>query len=67
MTTGFLPQLDNRRLVRMVEISRILNSETHLDQLLSTIIKEAAEMTHLFIRPSHPPTSFYCVLESHSV
>lgn len=45
MTTGFLPQLDNRRLVRMVEISRILNSETHLDQLLSTIIKEAAELT----------------------
>lgn len=45
MTTGFLPQLDNRRLVRMVEISRILNSETHLEQLLSTIIKEAAELT----------------------
>jgi len=45
MTTGFLPHLDNRRLVRMVEISRILNSETHLDQLLSQIIKEAAELT----------------------
>ncbi|MCP4359194.1 MAG: GAF domain-containing protein [Chloroflexi bacterium] len=45
MTTGFLPQLDNKRLVRMVEISRILNSETHLDQLLSQIIKEAADLT----------------------
>lgn len=45
MTTGFLPHLDNSRLVRMVEISRILNSETHLDQLLSQIIKEAAELT----------------------
>lgn len=45
MTTGFLPHLDNQRLVRMVEISRILNSETHLDQLLSQIIKEAAELT----------------------
>lgn len=45
MTTGFLPHLDNRRLVRMVEISRILNSETQLDQLLSQIIKEAAELT----------------------
>ncbi|NJN54184.1 MAG: GAF domain-containing protein [Anaerolineae bacterium] len=45
MTTGFLPQLDNKRLVRMVEISRILNSETHLEQLLSHIIEEAAELT----------------------
>lgn len=45
MTTGFLPHLNNQRLVRMVEISRILNSETHVDQLLSHIIKEAAELT----------------------
>lgn len=46
MTTGLLPHLDSKRLVRMVEISRILNSETHLDQLLSHIIKEAAELTN---------------------
>lgn len=45
MTTGFLPHLDNKRLVRMVEVSRTLNSATHLDQLLSHIIKEAAELT----------------------
>jgi signal transduction histidine kinase len=45
MTTGFLPHMDSKRLIRMVEISRILNSETHLDQLLSQIIKEAAELT----------------------
>lgn len=46
MTTGFLPNLDNKRLLRMVEISRTLNSETHLDLLLSQIIKEAAGLTN---------------------
>lgn len=46
MTTGFLPNLDNKRLLRMVEISRTLNSETHLEQLLSQIIKEAAGLTN---------------------
>ena len=34
------------RLARMVEISRVLNSATNLDQLLTYIIKEAATMTN---------------------
>ena len=34
------------RLARMVEISRILNSATHLDQVLTYIIKEAAVLTN---------------------
>lgn len=39
------PKLDAARLSRMVEISRVLNSTTNLDHLLSYIIKEAAELT----------------------
>jgi transcriptional regulator with GAF, ATPase, and Fis domain len=39
------PKLDAARLSRMVEISRALNSITNLDDLLSHIIKEAADLT----------------------
>jgi signal transduction histidine kinase len=70
MTTGLLPQLDSKRLARMVEISRVLNATTNLDHLLSHIIKEAAELTdaeaasillldkrtnHLYFRASSNP------------
>jgi len=39
-------QLDNVRLARLVEISRVLNSATNLEQLLDYIIKEAAALTN---------------------
>ncbi|MFQ5419873.1 MAG: GAF domain-containing protein, partial [Anaerolineae bacterium] len=39
-------KLDAARLARMVEVSRILNSTTDVDTLLTFIIKEAAAMTH---------------------
>ncbi len=39
-------KLDAPRLKRMVEISRVLNSTTNLDDLLSRIINEAATLTH---------------------
>jgi signal transduction histidine kinase len=38
-------QLGADRLARMVEVSRVLNSTTNLDRLLTYIIKEAAELT----------------------
>lgn len=38
-------QLDSTRLARLVEISRVLNSATDLEQLLDYIIKEAAALT----------------------
>ncbi len=44
MKTGPLPTLADNKLVRMVEISRVLNSTTNLDQLLNTIINEAADL-----------------------
>lgn len=44
MKTGPLPKLAENKLVRMVEISRVLNSTTNLDQLLSRIINEAADL-----------------------
>ncbi|MEM7332153.1 MAG: GAF domain-containing sensor histidine kinase [Chloroflexota bacterium] len=44
MKTGPLPTLADNKLVRMVEISRVLNSTTNLDQLLSSIINEAADL-----------------------
>lgn len=40
------PKLDAARLNRMVEISRVLNSTTNLDNLLSRIISEAATLTN---------------------
>ncbi len=40
------PKLDAARLNRMVEISRVLNSTTNLDNLLSRIISEAASLTN---------------------
>lgn len=40
------PKLDAARLNRMVEISRVLNSTTNLDDLLSRIISEAATLTN---------------------
>ena len=40
------PKLDAARLHRMVEISRVLNSTTNLDDLLSRIISEAATLTN---------------------
>jgi len=39
-------QLDSARLARLVEISRVLNSATDLEQLLDYIIKEAAALTN---------------------
>lgn len=39
-------KLDAARLARMVEVSRILNSTTDVDKLLTFIIKEAAVMTN---------------------
>lgn len=42
--TGLLPSLAENKLVRMVEISRVLNSTTDLDELLSRIINEAADL-----------------------
>ena len=39
-------QLDSTRLTRLVEISRVLNSTTNLEQLLDYIIKEAAALTN---------------------
>ena len=39
-------KLDAARLNRMVEISRVLNSTTNLDHLLSRIISEAATLTN---------------------
>lgn len=39
------PTLNSNRLKRMVEISRILNSTTNLDDLLTYIIREAADLT----------------------
>ena len=39
-------QLDSARLTRLVEISRVLNSATDLEQLLDYIIKEAAALTN---------------------
>lgn len=44
MKTGPLPTLADNKLVRMVEISRVLNSTTNLDELLSRIINEAADL-----------------------
>lgn len=44
MKTGPLPTLADNKLVRMVEISRVLNSTTDLDELLSRIINEAADL-----------------------
>ncbi len=44
MTSRFA-ELGTERLGRMVEISRVLNSATNLDRLLTYIIKEAAELT----------------------
>jgi signal transduction histidine kinase len=38
-------RLEAGRLARLVEISRVLNSTTNLEQLLTYIIKEAAELT----------------------
>lgn len=38
-------QVNAARLARMVEISRILNSTTNLDDLLTYIIREAADLT----------------------
>ncbi|MCA9925404.1 MAG: GAF domain-containing protein, partial [Anaerolineales bacterium] len=40
-----MPKMDAVGLARMVEISRVLNSTTNLDQLLNYIITEAAELT----------------------
>lgn len=40
-----LTDLDNSRLARMVEVSRVLNSTTNLDDLLRFIITEAAALT----------------------
>ena len=40
-----LNDLDNARLARMVEVSRVLNSTTNLDDLLGFIITEAAALT----------------------
>ncbi len=40
------PKLDAAHLNRMVEISRVLNSTTNLDNLLSRIINEAATLTN---------------------
>lgn len=42
--TGPLPSLAENKLVRMVDISRVLNSTTDLDELLSRIINEAADL-----------------------
>lgn len=42
--TGPLPSLAENKLVRMVEVSRVLNSTTDIDELLSRIINEAAEL-----------------------
>jgi signal transduction histidine kinase len=42
---GTYSQVNAARLARMVEISRILNSTTNLDDLLSYIIREAADLT----------------------
>jgi signal transduction histidine kinase len=39
------PKIDATRLARMVEISRVLNSATNLDELLTYIIGEAASLT----------------------
>jgi signal transduction histidine kinase len=39
------PPVDANRLARMVEISRVLNSTTNQDHLLSYIITEAADLT----------------------
>lgn len=44
MKTG--STLNAARLARMVEISRVLNSTTNLQQLLTYIIRVAAELTH---------------------
>ncbi len=40
-----LTDLDNARLARMVEVGRVLNSTTNLDDLLGFIIREAAALT----------------------
>ncbi len=45
MRTRFA-KLGVERLARMVEISRVLNSATNLDQVLTYIIKEAATLTN---------------------
>lgn len=46
MTTKLLPTLIGAdKLARMVDISRVLNSTTNVDELLSRIIKEAASLT----------------------
>jgi len=43
--TPVFPELDNSRLARMVEVSRVLNSTTNLNDLLGFIITEAAALT----------------------
>lgn len=40
-----LTQSSSNRFVRLVEVSRILNSTTNTDELLNTIIREAANLT----------------------
>jgi signal transduction histidine kinase len=43
---AFYEQLDHARLVRLIDISRRLNSATTIDELLQLIISEAASLIH---------------------
>lgn len=40
------PKIDTAKLVRLVEVSRELNSKTNVDELLTHIIREAAALTN---------------------